>query len=97
MPIMPPSMPWIAAPTTPAAPLDHVGVVTHTLGYIHGITDPNTLAALAEYRNRIIEQSDGEMGVTIVERAVGCLLRPNMPTSAILDALEAVAAAGRRA
>jgi hypothetical protein len=42
------------------------------------------------YRNKVIEETDGAKSVTIVAAWMKPLLAPDMPTSRILDILEAV-------
>ncbi len=76
-------------PAPSPAPIDYAGIVVDCgLGIIASITDPNTLAVLSEYRNKVISESNGERSVTIVEKGVGALLRPNMPVNAILDVMD---------
>jgi hypothetical protein len=75
--------------------LDWVGLVINCgEGIIEAVTSPDTQSNLAAYRDRVISQSNGSKSVTVVEKAVAARLRPNMPTSAILDVIEAQQRAG---
>lgn len=72
-------------------PLNFAGIVYDTSeGLIETITDPNTMSALQQQRNKIISGTYGKKGMTIVEAAVAKQCAPGQPMSRLLDVLEAI-------
>jgi hypothetical protein len=87
-----PLLDFVAAvppPRPQPEPRDYIGII-HSDGIIQTVTEPNTATALSNIRNQIINDSDGAMSMTIVAAWMKPLLAPDMPTSRILDILEAV-------
>jgi hypothetical protein len=79
----------VPPPSPSPEPLDYAGIIMDTVeGRIEQITEPRTLSDLATTRDKLISASDGQRSMTIVEIPVAKMLRPGMPTSAILDTAE---------
>jgi hypothetical protein len=80
----------VPPPRSSPDPLNYCGIVTDTTtGTIISITEPSTMSDLQTIRSKIIEGSNGARSLVIVEKLVGAALAPNMPTSSILDLIEA--------
>jgi hypothetical protein len=72
-------------------PLNFAGIVHDTTeGLIETITDPSTMSALQQQRNKIISGTYGRKSMMIVEAAVAKQCRPGQHMSRLLDVLEAI-------
>jgi hypothetical protein len=79
----------VPPPRPDPEPRDYIGIL-HSEGIIEAVSEPDTQYNLHVYRNKVIEETDGAKSVTIVAAWMKPLLAPDMPTSRILDILEAV-------
>jgi hypothetical protein len=77
----------IYPPPRPQPPPSNFCGIIHSRGTIEEITAPNTMYSLADARNKLIEDTNGHRSMVIVEKGVAAHLKPEMPTSTILDVL----------